>query len=130
MKLNPDCIRDILLQTEQGRFFIFRPIDPSESNDTNLKKLFFLSNYSYDEILYHLNQCYKMNYIVVDNRDLDHISINDLEPLGHSFLANIRENNNWSKTKEIANKIGSLSLETLQQIASNLITALISDKFK
>ena len=51
------------------------------------------------------------------------------EGLGNQFLANIREDTIWSKTKTVAAKIGSKSLDTLIQISSNVITALIKAEF-
>nr|WP_242851552.1 DUF2513 domain-containing protein [Clostridium sp. DMHC 10] len=51
--------------------------------------------------------------------------IHDLSPYGHEFLANIRSDTNWSKTKEIASKVGSFSLDALSKIAVSVVTSLI-----
>lgn len=56
----------------------------------------------------------------------DMITISDLSPEGHEFLNNIRDDTNWHKTKEVAGKIGSFSLNMLSQIATNIVTSLIN----
>jgi hypothetical protein len=50
----------------------------------------------------------------------------DLSPMGHEFLANIRADTNWNKTKEIAKAVGSESLNILAQIAGQVINSLIA----
>ena len=53
------------------------------------------------------------------------------EPLSYlrkivdEFLAEIREDNNWTQIKNIAHKIGCTSLETLSNIATNYIASLL-----
>lgn len=58
MKLNPDCIRDILLVIEE------KSTADSIITSDQLFKETLLSKYSKDEILYHLNQLYLSNYII------------------------------------------------------------------
>ena len=55
----------------------------------------------------------------------EYITVGDLSPAGHKFLADVRQDNIWNSTKEIAAKVGSKSLDTLIQISSNVITELI-----
>ena len=55
-------------------------------------------------------------------------SIEDLSPYGHRFINDIRQDNNWSKTKEIAKSVGSFSLDVLKDISSHVITNLISNQ--
>lgn len=125
MKLNPDCIRDILLAVEAtstaSKAWVYDSASPPNG----------LSNYSKDEIVYHARQCSKSN--LIDGFHLygacDTISISDLTPDGHEFLANIREDTTWSKVKAVSEKIGSRSLDALTQIASNVITDLIKSHF-
>lgn len=126
MKLNPDCVRDVLLTVEESCDFKKRLCyDQSGPAPRHLQK------YTHDEIIYHMMQCSLSNLIVgfssADNGGL--ITISDLSPDGHKFLANIREDTIWSKTKTVAAKIGSKSLDTLIQISSNVITALIKAEF-
>ena len=124
MKLNPDCIRDILITVEANTDFnhIYTYLASELPNEH------YLSKYSNDEVIYHISQCDKSNLIEnVNYFDAgDMITISDLSPEGQEFLNNIREDTNWHKTKEVAGKIGSFSLNMLSQIATNIVTSLIN----
>lgn len=124
MKLQPDCLRDVLIFIEaQTSLFSFIYISQSDIPDN-------LSDYSYDEIAYHIKQAELSNLIAVNSWYLDGgCTIKYLLPAGHKFLEDIREDTNWAKTKEISKKIGSFSIETLQQIASNVIASLVRSHF-
>ena len=126
MKLNPDCIRDILLAVEDTvdgtRIFEYSATEPVHSR---------LRAYDHSEILYHFRQCSMAGLIVgflpLDNGDS--VTISDLAPDGHRFLANVRQDSIWNNTKAVAAKVGSKSLEALIQISSNVITELIKAQF-
>lgn len=126
MKLNPDCIRDILLTVEDTTDS-YRSLE----YDSKGEKLPKLAKYDHNEILYHMNQCNLSGFLVGFQRydTGDFVRIADLSPQGHEFLANIRQDNIWNNTKSIASQIGSKSLETLVQISSNIITELIKAQF-
>ena len=120
MKLNPDCIRDILLLAEEAcdhENFLECPEDfPNSITD----------KYSLNEIYYHIKQCELSDFLREVSWTLDgDCSIRDLTPSGHQFLADIRSDTNWNKTKEIAQKVGSTSLGAIAKIASEVITAVI-----
>lgn len=122
MKLNPDCVRDILFAIE----------DLSTPNSlipsTKLSETEFLSKYSYDEILYHLQQLDWSNYIITPtkNKTLDGIFfVNDLSPLGHEFISNVRKDTNWNKVKGISKEVGSETLASIKSIAENVISSAI-----
>ena len=126
MKLNPDCIRDILMEIESSvslnNYLVIETDKPSS----------LWSTYSWEEVAYHINQCLMSGLIT--NADIyvsdGYATITDLSPKGHEFLANIRNDNIWTNTKSIAKKIGSTSLDALSQVASNVITTLILSHFK
>lgn len=124
MKLNPDCIRSILLSVEDTTTFTY-------SFEYEIGKTYpLLSTYSHEEILYHIKQASLngmfTNVSYYDNGD--YVYINDLSPKAHEFLANIRSNDIWYKTKSIASKVGSISLDALCQISAQVVTNLISAK--
>lgn len=125
MKLNPDCIRDVLLYVEGNtslQEFVYVGPDeiPSE-----------LSCYSPDEVMYHIKQAELSRLIDTASWDLDGgCIIKYLLPEGHQFLSNIHEENNWKKTKEIAKAVGSNSLDVLKDIASNVIATLIQSHLR
>lgn len=124
MKLNPDCIRDILLTIESipGMNYYYRFNEESIKNDFN--------NYSKEEIFYHIRQCDMAGFLYKVSFTLDgECTVADLTPAGHQFLADIRSDNVWNKTKSVAKEIGAYSLDTLSKIASAVITEFVRLQF-
>lgn len=122
MRLNPDCIRDILLQLEEFDNFSIR------FNDENsLNELVYLEKYSLKEVLYHINQCKYMNFISYEE-NIKFITINDLFPEGHTFLADIRHDTVWNNTKSIAKSLGVSSLRALKDVSVSVISEIIKSK--
>lgn len=134
MKLNPDCIREILIAVESQTGY---------HKSTCFSNVIQSCSFPMETVLYHIDQCemsgffteighfgtgIPINARVLDNGCYD-LKIYDLSPKGHEFLANIRSDNIWSKTKNAASKIGSFALPALQQIASNLIETAIKAHF-
>lgn len=119
MKLNPDCVRDVLLLTENETGYC-KYLMVSRRNCLQL-----MPGYTEDEILYHITQCQNFNFIKASD-SLGAVTIMDLTPKGHAFLENIRDNDNWSATKKTASKVGSFSLDVLSNIAASISAALIS----
>lgn len=123
MRLNPDCIRDILLKLEEitNGSIVF---DVGEYNYQE-----YTDKYSAQEFYYHVRQCLYHNFFIGTDRG-NYINVRDISPVGHAFLENIRNDNNWNKTKEIAFKVGSFSLNALKDIAVGVISTGITDTFK
>lgn len=123
MRLNPDCIRDILLQVEDK-------IDSRKTTISFDELLESLPNYDENTLHYHVNQISKSDLVdKVFYADSRPYVISDLSPEGHEFLANIRSNTNWNKTKEIAKNVGSSSISSLREIAVSVISELIKSQF-
>ncbi|MTK08443.1 MAG: DUF2513 domain-containing protein [Hungatella sp.] len=125
MKLNPDCIRDILLVVEEHSDFL-------HATEFKYRVAGFesLNKYSVEEIAYHAKQC-EMSQLIYNVSFYDcgnSIDIRDLTPKGHEFLANIRSDTIWNDVKEISVKVGTKSLSALSQIASGVIGALIRNQ--
>ena len=124
MKLNPDCIRALLLYSEEHT---------TVSKDCR----FDMENvpeellaFSPDELLYHLRQCDANGFFIGFKEYLSGGAfIEDISPKAHEFLANIRKDTVWNGVKGVAAKVGSTSLNALVQIASNVITELIKAQF-
>jgi hypothetical protein len=125
MRLNPDCIRDILLETETGSFRIMSSLRHKETPFSDYE---FLNKYSFDEVSYHLNQCELMNFVKL-SKALGYTDVIDLNPEGHFFLADIRDSNIWNKTKSTASELGLSSLNALKDISVNVVSALITNYF-
>ncbi len=121
MRLNPDCIRDILLECEEkcdGSYYAFFKWNQKFIHNENV--------YTYKETYYHLRQCDMNGYFYKSAEDNEcNFRVYDLTPKAHEFLANIRSDNIWNKTKSAAKEIGVSSLHGLSNIAAQIITAII-----
>lgn len=120
MKLNPDCIRDILLYVENSTDYR-KPccIGPNRLPES-------LTIYPVNELMYHVDQCQMSEYFSKATSDLNgNVSIKGLSPLGHQFIDNVRNDNVWNDVKIVSSKIGSKSLTALMQISSGVIRTLI-----
>ena len=122
MRLNPDCIRDILFTIEEKSTF------DSLITSGELTESTLLSKYSEDEILYHLNQLYLSNYIICPRKHKwieGTFLVCDLSPLGHEFISDVRKDTNWNKVKSIGKEVGTSTLTSLKTIAEEVITSAI-----
>ena len=121
MKLDFDCIRDVLLTLEK---FPYGEVILSEQLYDDLK------NYSPETISYSLLKLYEADYIEAHIPEIDGVfpevsHIYDITFQGHEFLDNIRSNKIWVKTKSILSELGSGSIKFASQIAVCILTELI-----
>lgn len=110
MRLNPNCIRDILITVEENSDFY-------HMTEYKIEEPFkTLSDYSHEEIIYHIMQCQKSG-LIDDVHYYDggnHTDIRDLSPRGHEFLANIRNDSVW---KKVISKGAGASLPVIIELA-------------
>ncbi|MDK0862826.1 DUF2513 domain-containing protein [Clostridium perfringens] len=121
MRLNPDCIRDILLFVEDNTDYEKDCVSSDEI-------LAALPNYDKNTLFYHINKMYSAElfddvYYSDDEVDL----VSSLSWTGHAYLDNIRDNNLWAKTKSAAGKFASISLPILIQKAADIATLSLSN---
>ena len=124
MKLDLDCIRDILIAVEDIEYGKNLTISTLQEK---------IPNYSENELQYHCLKLLEGGFLdATTNRYIrshKQISkINDLTYEGHQFLSNIRSDTAWNKTKEVAKNIGVESLQAIKDIAVATVTALIQNK--
>jgi len=121
MQLDPDCLRDILFLVEKKSSFggILSYSDFMNSDLVN--------KYDTGKIFYHIKQAAMSNLItkVTWTKDTDFF-FSDLTPEGHKFINDIRNEQNWKKTKSVAKSIGSFSIDALKSIASEVVTTAIN----
>lgn len=142
MRLNLDCVRQILLIVEENTglrkycFFIDSSLNESQTaiGDSLIPAPDYqhslLKKFDNDELIYHINYCAEAGLLSIDTSyGLYQIVIKDLTPKGHDFLENIRDNKVWSGVKSIASKVGATTLDSVIQISSNVITQLIRAQF-
>ncbi|MGE9896638.1 DUF2513 domain-containing protein [Anaerovoracaceae bacterium SGI.195] len=124
MKLNPDCMRDIMLLVED--LPLNGKLTPTELYDS-------LPKYTQDELTYTCIKLEEANlmdaYITKADNAKILVRIFDLTVSGHEFVKNIHNDDVWSKVKSKASKVGSFSIKTLITIASKVISDLIDSSF-
>jgi len=121
VRLNHELIRNLLLLFEEIKYESCMLVEDHLNSD-------FISKYSKDEVMYHVSQMSMADLIVADLRVEDSITVFDLTPRGHEFMENIRNDKMWNNTKKIASKIGSRSLTSLENIASQIVVQLIKQQ--
>lgn len=107
MRLNPDCIRDILLTADENENMYY----PGEYD--------LLDKYDDQEVIYHINQCYMADLIIKGNSYDNMCCIRDLTPQGHELVSQIRPEFRWSKITNALLKYGS-SISALIQCAASI----------
>lgn len=116
LKLNSDCVRDLLLYLEENLNF---------NNMVTINTL-KLSNYSSDDLIYTSQKLIEADFIEctiskVINSRYPIIKVKSITYNGHQFLDSIRDNSIWKDAKNKASKLASVSLPILQQLAASLI---------
>lgn len=119
MKLNHDCVRDLLLLIEEVQVGDY--IDVSS---------YQLKNYSSEDLCYTADKLLEAGYIngkiyPADNVIYWRFSVSSLTWTGHEFLDNIRDDGVWKDTKKVASKLTSVSLSMLEKISVTILTTLI-----
>lgn len=126
MKFNPDCVRDILISIESMEYNGVLTVDMLHEQHPK---------YTPEVLSYHCLKLYEAGFVdcsVINTTGyrIKQVSrINDLTYNGHQFLAEIRSDNIWNKTKETAKAIGVLSVQSLASIATELVKSAIQSRF-
>lgn len=125
MVLNYDCIRDILFEVERfaefGKLYCY---DPNELTNES-----FLSKYDSDVVFYHIRQCSLAGYLLNCNWQVSGcVFIEDLMPVGHDLIGNIRADERWAHTRKIISRLGGAGLKILSATAEGVAKAFL-DKY-
>lgn len=135
MKLNHDCIRDVLLYLEDALCFAeedcavkFQPIFFHElSSSENLR------SYPKEVVFYSIHNLKQAGYISASIRyDLgiyDYCSVSDITFEGHQFLSQIRDDKRWAFIKSATSSIRDYSLAAISSVAEGVTSAAISSFF-
>ena len=133
MKLNYDCVRDVLLYAEENIEYI------NIGNSLEHKPLNFgkittaLSKYTESDVIYSIEKLFEAEFISLTSLHRDasgkivKAQIADITWNGHDFLNNIREEVVWDATKTAANKVKAVSVFTLKTISAQIIKMLITN---
>lgn len=129
MKLNYDCIRQILLFCEDN----ITLDDNNVLSTLGFKELKHLS-FPPQDIFYSVKYMKEAELLdahisIADGQIFSDFVIFDITVNGYQFLENIKNDTTWNKTKEISKKVGASSIEILSQIATGVLTNVISNQF-
>lgn len=120
MKLNPDCMRDVLIVMESAGYL--EELSPSAVYES-------LPDYSEDEINYSIIKLKEAGFIDAIIKEYNSgvaiLRLDDITYIGHQFLANVRSDNIWNDVKQVSKKVGSNSISAISQIATGVISAII-----
>lgn len=122
MRLNHDCVRDVLLFIEnkqelRGFLHLKNFLDKKEDNP--------LKKYDDDTIKYTLMKLHEAKYLkdtvgIIEN-DLVQYSVGSITWEGHKFLDTVRDPKIWKTTKTIAAHLESISITLISSIASKVL---------
>ena len=126
MKLNPDCVRDVLLAIENADFG--EHISPATLHRS-------LPQYTEDEIEYTClilsdGDFLQVMTIQLPGQEMPGVkSIIRLTFQGHEFIAKIRDPERWPKLKKAVSAVRDYSLSALDAIANGATSAGINALF-
>lgn len=137
MKLNPDCIRDVLLYLEENLSYNHERQDSIEHNSITMHKisedLHNDKGYKIDDVNYSIEKLLEIRYIIPatelrgHNNSILYCPISDISYNGHMFLGTIRPKSIWEATKSKAKQIGGMSIQSLSMISSAIMQGLASN---
>lgn len=133
MKLNQNCVRDIMLyiesKTRPGMVLSIRDFYYPENNEYKVVK--DLNKYDQETIEYTLMKLSETKYIdgnpsFMSNNQLIGYTIKSLTWEGHKFVDTIRDPKIWSGTKKVLSHLESTSITLLSTVATKVLEDYIS----
>lgn len=118
MKLNHECVRDLLLTIESSSF-----------NETlyleDIRRESRMDSYSVETIIYtaqKLNEAEFINFEpLYGDAEIQDIAIESIHWKGHQFLDTIRDPSIWESVKKKTSKLASVSLPMLSSLATSFM---------
>lgn len=138
MRLNHDCVREVLLCIEEHTGLrmkcLFVDLGPENSEmaeflgtplDLPEYQIPLNDKYGNDTVFYHVNYCINAELAtgeIAGNR----IFVSDLTPAGHELLAKIRDPERWPKVKRGMAAVRDYSIAALGSVAGGITSAAIN----
>ena len=132
MKLNPDCIRAVMLEIEKSHKYYLDERGDVTTDPLNLESIHeSIPNYSKEEIYYSLFNLEQAGHIDLTTRwsggSVYTCHVNYMTFSGHEFLNSIRDPKHWSVVKRGLNAVGNFSLATISAVSEGIANAVISN---
>ncbi len=136
MKLDPECVRDVLLYLESNLGYVDRYDCGLEHSEITFKTiaddLSKEHDYDTDSVNYAIEKLLEVGFITSNkqargnNNTILYAPISDITWNGHQFLNNIRKQSIWDATKSGAKKIGATSITALNMIAMEIVKTIVT----
>lgn len=139
MKLNPDCIRDLMLFCEENTYIRASKVGNSFVASYQALRISSLSiqpelsKYDAGELIYHIIQLSESGYLATDfhfdpkanfaHGELPRIYY--VTPKGHEFIASVKGRSAWEVTSKILKSFGAVSLTAIETISKGIAAAVI-----
>lgn len=139
MKLDPNCVRDLMLFCEEHTYIKTEEIGRYTAASyhvlyvDSMRLVPPLNKYNAGSLIYHIIQLSESGYLATDfhfdpvtNFRRNNLpSVYYVTPKGHEFIAAIEEKTQWKKTLKILRSFGSVSLTVIETIAKGIASAAI-----
>ncbi|WP_167628973.1 DUF2513 domain-containing protein [Listeria valentina] len=126
MKLNSECVRDILLEIEIKQSVLFEKLYYED-----LKKFDSYAKHGHDQFFYCLYRLKEAGYVDFSYKIIEEkihfFCFSKITWEGHQFLDNIRDSAVWKNTKKSVSKFSSVSISFLSKVASNVLSQMIKN---
>lgn len=125
MKLNVDCVRDVLLEFESLPIGNYSEYSFPDS----------IQKYGLENVCYTLLKLSEAQYINAEFiRTMDGrahtVNLYDISFSGHQFLESIRDSTIWAKTKRIMGSVGSSGFGLISQVAASILSDLANSHLR
>lgn len=119
MKLNQDCVREILLELEEKLPY------NGDLHLQQIKELDTGKKHGEEEALYSILKLIEANYlngnIFKADCEIYHLSVSSITWDGHEFLNSVRSSEIWQETKNRVKAFSSVSIGVLTEVAKDQI---------
>jgi len=131
MKLNPDCVRDVLLSVEK-----LHQIEQLENGSVIVEPVHWgaicadLPKYSRSDVFYTLKTLGDGGLIEIDIQYADggmvwYCDVSGLTFKGHEFIQQVKDDNCWAKIKRGLDAVRNYSLDAMSAVAKGITSASI-----
>lgn len=139
MKLDPDCVRDLMLFCEEHTYIKTEEIGRCTAARyhvlyvDSMRHIPPLNKYDTGALIYHIIQLSESGYLATDFHfdPVENFRHNALPaiyyvtPKGHEFIASIVGKAQWDKTSKILRSLGSVSLTVIETVSKGIASAAI-----
>lgn len=136
MKLNPDCIRAVMLEIEKSWKLETDYKGNIRMGTLDINTLYeALPNFDKKDIFYSLYNLHQAEYLELsifwaDGGVAYDCTVNYMTFTGHQFLDKIRDTQNWSKVKKGLDVVRNYSLDAITALAEGIANAAIAAALK